>query len=98
MAFVWVRRIRYRVLSVSATVALSAIYLAASWTVGMGLALDPWLKPDLEVRDGDLICRAVYSGQRTEIRVFRALFFGVVHFQSDYLIEGWPKHIGCHRD
>jgi hypothetical protein len=98
VALVWARRIHYRVLSVSATVTLSAMYLTAMWIVGLGLAFDPWLKPDLEVRGGDLVCRAVYSGQGTEIRVFKALFFGVVHFQSDYLVEGWPKHIGCHRD
>lgn len=97
LALAWARQIRCRALAVLATIVSASIYLAGLWFLGMGLAFYPWSEPDLQVRQGDLVCRAVYYGQNTEIEVFKALPLGLERLQSDYSLSGTPEHIDCKR-
>jgi hypothetical protein len=94
LALAWAQRIQHRSLVVLVKLTLSGTYLFALWFLGMGLAFYPWSKPDLEMHQGGLVCRAVY-GDRTEVKVFRTYPLGLEHLQADYLLDGAPDRISC---
>jgi hypothetical protein len=88
------RRIGSRPLALLAGFLLSGLYLVILWLLGLGLAFYPWDKPDVEVRHGGLVCRAVYGG-RTEVRIFKAYPLGLERFEYDYLLNGATDRAPC---
>lgn len=78
-------RIKWRWMAILAALTLSGGYLVALLILGWGYALDPWLKPDVEVYRGELVCRAVW-GSETEVMVFKRQGLGLERRQADYLI------------
>jgi hypothetical protein len=88
------QRIQRRNLAILYRVALSGIYLIALWFLGLGWVFYPWNKPDLEVSQHGLTCRAVY-GYRTEVKVFRTYPLGLERLQDDYLVDGTPEPMRC---
>ncbi|KLD63424.1 hypothetical protein [Dyella japonica] len=97
LALVRVRYTRYRLLTVLATIAISAAYLATLWVLALGLAFDPWIKPDVELRQGALTCRAVYFGERTELKVFETFPLGIERRLSDDMLDDSPEPVTCKR-
>lgn len=97
LALVRVRYARYRHRMVLGTIALSAAYLATLWVLALGLAFDPWIKPDLELRQGALTCRAVYFGERTELKVFETFPLVIERALSDDVLDESSEPITCKR-
>ncbi|AIF48836.1 hypothetical protein HY57_17105 [Dyella japonica A8] len=97
LALTWVRGIRYRIFTVLVRFAISTAYLGTLWVLALGLALDPWIKPDLELRQGALTCRAVYVGERTELMVFETFPFGIERRLSDDLLDDSTEPVTCKR-
>lgn len=97
LALARVRQTRYRIFTVLATIAISAAYMGTLLVLSWGLALDPWIKADLELRRGALICRAVYFGERTELTVFETFPLGIERRLSDDLLDDSPEPITCMR-
>ncbi|WP_267225574.1 hypothetical protein [Dyella silvae] len=83
LALSW--RIKRRWVATLAALTLSGGYLVSLLVVGWGAALDPWMKPDVEIYRGDMVCRAVW-GSETEVMVFKRYGLGLERRQADYLI------------
>jgi len=67
------------------------------WVLALGLAFDPWIKPDVELRQGALTCRAVYFGERTELKVFETFPLGIERRLSDDMLDDSPGPVICKR-
>ena len=78
-------RIKRRWVATLVALTLSGCYLVSMLILGWGVALDPWLKPDVEVFRGDMVCRAVW-GTETEVIVFKRYGLGLERRQADYLM------------
>lgn len=91
----WAWHIPYRAASVLATLVLSGLYLTGLWILGWGLVFYPWIRPDLEVRQGSLICRAVYHGEYTEVMVSQAYPLGIEKWKENHWVNGSSSTINC---
>lgn len=91
----WARRIHRPAISVLATIVLSGVYLTGLWFLGFGLVFYPWGKPDLEVHQDDLVCRAVHHGEYAEVRVSKTYPLGFERLKESYIVDGSPATIHC---
>ena len=87
-------RVNYRPMAILLRVVLSGMYLLTLWVLGMAWAFDPWGKPDVEVRHGSSVCRAVY-GDTTEVRVFAMYALGLERLKTSYSVDAASPETSC---
>jgi hypothetical protein len=86
--------VNYRPMAILLRVVLSGMYLLTLWVLGMAWAFDPWGKPDVEVRHGSVVCRAVY-GDTTEVRVFAMYTLGLERLKTSYSVDAASRETSC---